>query len=315
MQIKIDQLAYRNLPDVENYTLFSQPYWFDAMVGSAHWSAVLFYNQNQEIVAAWPFIRKKKWGLEIWTSSEYSAYGDIVKVGHKEEKLSLSILEQQLPLFTLFEFCHREPDWISTPFLSRRQYQRIPVQNQIDHYWSRLQARKRNMLRRVLEEIHFEKTQNPSEIILGIQGSFDRQEIPLIEESVLRQWFDQLPRIWAWLAKDEARQILGAVVAIAHGDTLYAVLGGRGSALGPKGIMEGLYWQMIEWAHQHQWSIDLCGSNIPGVAHFNRRMGAEQYSMVQYQGGQPRGLNKIVNYWRRYRNNRVRKKSKSPFTS
>lgn len=298
MHITKDQNLYRSL-SIQQKHLFLQPEWLDASVGKSNWSAYVIHDDQRQILAAWPYVQQNKMGIQRLNPSPYSAYNDIIIFDNNAEKDILKLFIQSIPYFSLVKINQYQslttPSW-SHQLIRRRQY--IPYHPNLNDYMDAIQPRKRSLIRKAMASYQLTGTNNIEELLLGMKESFDRQYIPLLQSTTLQQWFDIFDNIIGFIVKDKQDHILGAMIAIEHHHILYAVAGGKNYSKNQTGIMEGLYWHLIQQGHLRQCDIDLCGSSLPGVADFNRRMGGIETTYIQHLITRPQFLSPLLKLWK-----------------
>ncbi|GAA5219857.1 hypothetical protein [Membranihabitans marinus] len=298
MHITKDQKIYRNLT-IQQKHLFLQPVWLDASLGQSNWSAYIIYDDHDKILAAWPFTHQHKLGIHRLNPAPYSAYNDIIIFDKKAETAILQQLMKTIPYLSLIKINQLQP--LTTPswgqqIIKRRQS--IVYRPNLDDYMEAIQPRKRSLIRKALNTYTITATSNPRELLSGMKESFDRQYIPLLQSTTLQRWFDIFDNIIGFIIKDVDNRILGSMIAIEHQHILYAVAGGKNYSKNQPGIMEGLYWHLIQQGHQRQCDIDLCGSSLPGVADFNRRMGGSESTYFQHLITRPHFLLPLLKLWK-----------------
>ena len=88
-------------------------------------------------------------------------------------------------------------------------------------------------------------------------------------------------RLKAWLTTDEQGKIMAGALFVADADSVYYLAAFRDTRISNNQGNSLLVWQGIEWALKDDLIFDFEGSNIPGVASYFRRFGAEQIQCIE----------------------------------
>lgn len=264
------------------------------MCGETNWSVGL-YEEDEIILAAWPFYLKKKYGIEYITMPPLTPYLGIVasdvnrtrknSTRFSKEKKIINYLLNQLPRVRLVT-CHFYPGFLyGLPLIwsgfsqSTRYTYRMDLSLAPEEVWQLMDSEQRNRIRRATESITVKEGEDTELFMRLNRASFAKSgnDIPYTES-----WFKSFDlelkkrkKRKIFFAYDRSGKPCAANYTVFDSHTAYCL--GIGMDIGAeKGANALLMWQVIEhYLTGPQTIFDFEGGNIERIERFFRSFGGE----------------------------------------
>lgn len=270
--------------------IFVKDWYLDAVCGEGYWDVVLV-EQNNEILACFPYFVKKKLGFEyIIMPPMVKMMGPYLTPKVRSLKNSHRYYQQlieQLPKVDGFkqDFHPALTNWL--PFYwkgyhqSTRYTYNLDISN-LDQVYAGLNRNMRRNIKKAEQQLRIESRHPLTTFYQLNQMSFDRQEISIPYSFDLLKKHDQA------LEKNKARQMLfaldekdrihSAAYLIWDRTSAYYHLSGDNPELRASGAGILLIWEAIKYAHQELQltRFDFEGSMIENIEAIRRQFGARQ---------------------------------------
>ncbi|MDJ0617905.1 MAG: GNAT family N-acetyltransferase [Calothrix sp. MO_192.B10] len=273
-------------------SIFQQPWWLDALSPN-QWSEVSV-KKNQEVVARFPYVIKKKYGLTVITQPPLTPIlGPWLKPSNAkyakqlaEQKELMTLLIEQLPKYDylISAFHYSIENWL--PFFwcnfSQTTSYTYVLENlkDLDEIWAGFRENIRREIRKAKKQVVI-RTDLDIERFLEISSlTFQRQDKSFPYSSEL------VKRLDAACVKQEARQIFfaedaqgrihAAIYVIWDENSAYYLMGGGDPELRKSGATSLLMWEAIKFAAKVTKKFDFEGSMIEPIERFFRAFGGRQ---------------------------------------
>lgn len=273
-------------------SIFQQPWWLDA-VAPDRWSEAII-KRGDNIVARWPYVIKKKYGLTLLTQPPLTqtlgpwlipSTGKYTKQLSEQKDLMTELISM-LPAYDYFGQNFHYSTGNLLPFFwhgfsqSNRYTYVLDDLKDLDKIWSEFKSHLRTQIRKAQKQV---KVYTSSDIDLFLHLNslvFQQQDIKLPYSHEL------VRRLDAACAKHQARQIFfaedasGRVYAaqylVWNEDSAYALMSGTDPEFRNSGANSLLMWEAIKFAATVTQKFDFEGSMIESIEQFYRSFGAKQ---------------------------------------
>jgi len=278
----------------EEIPLFSKAWWLDAVAGENGWD-VAIVEKNGDIIAALPYVKKKKLAWTILTlppltqnSFLWVKYPPNQKYERRlsyEKEIMFQLIES-LPRCHLFNlnFHHSMTNWL--PFFWRgfsqttRYTYIIDNLSDLDHIYTEFHNTVRKNIRKAEKSVEVVTDQDLEKFYHINKLTFDRQgrKIPYPFELVQR--LDEACGVRncrkIYFAKDDQERIHAAVYIVWDERTAYYLMGGADPKLRNSGAMTLLLWEAMKDVSRTVEKFDFEGSMMEPIERFFRSFGAKQ---------------------------------------
>jgi Acetyltransferase (GNAT) domain len=285
--------------------LFQQPWWLDA-VAPGHWDAVEVV-ENGEIVGRLPFVRKRRFGLNVLGQPPMTQFlGPWVKPGVGEgddpdddrpdrRDEILAGLIKALPPHDVFcqSFHYSMTDchvFHRHGFSQTNQYTYVLDElDDHDRLWAGFRENIRREIRKAKRHVGVRPLEDVETLIALNQMTFERQGIsPGASAEVIRR-LDAACRargVRRIFVAEGADGVPHAALYLVWDETsAYYLVGGSDPRLRNSGAMSLLMWEAIKFAGQVTRRFDFEGSMLQPVERFFRAFGARQVQYTELSRG------------------------------
>jgi hypothetical protein len=297
-------IADRDIPHA--YTLFSQPWWLDAVAPGAWAEAVV--RRGSEIVGRLPYVVRRRMGLTVldmppltqtlgpWIAPREGKYA--TTLGFQLEVMAELIA--QLPRFDVFQqnFHYAVPNWL--PFYwrgfeqSTRYTYVIDDLSDLDRVWRELQENVRRNIRKAQKQLRVRTDDDIRRFVRINALTFARQGLPLpyppttlfrLDRACARRDSRRI-----FVAEDAHGQVHAALYLVWDRESAYLLLSGADPALRQSGATSLLTWEAIRFAAGVTRRFDFEGSMVEPIERFFRHFGGRQvpYLSVRKQSRRAR---------------------------
>lgn len=283
---KYRELCQRT-PDIQ---VFAQPWYLDGLPDYFEWDVRLI-EENGIVVAAWPFVLRKRWGFKLgvmpplvkmlgpWLAPE--------KRGLGEQHRYFTKLIEGLPRLDSFQqdFHYRCTNWLPFYWKGFRQTTRCSYQLQLEameQVWSGIKGNVRREIQKAGDSMVIRHDLGLEEFYRVAMLSFERQGMKHPYS------FDYLKKLDEALVEHNARELFFAVDAegqihsvvylIWDAQSSYFHIAGDDPDLRDSNAGKLLVWEAIKYTREvlDLPVFDFEGSMLPSVEPLRRRFGAEQ---------------------------------------
>lgn len=279
----------------------AQAFWWDVTCGENGWDVVLIVNDQEEVLAAWPYRIERKYGLRILRAAPLATYGYIYlrcspssrvyKQQALEQHLS-NLLLQKLPAFDLAHLnlhpAHAEIAafrragarcYFSTTYV-------FDALTDVSYIHARMAPSVRNHLRKARKAgLRVAIGDDIGEFQILLEQTFLRKQLPT------PQAIDTLNVLHASIQKKGAGCLLGvfdsggkmqagALLAWDSG-CLHFLLSGQSESGRQKRAMYLLIWEAVKLAARKQLMFDFDGSMLPEIEPVFRAFGAKRQAYME----------------------------------
>lgn len=288
----------------EGYVPLShQPWWLDAVCGGPeHWDVALVPARKGTVRGAWPYFRKRRWGLSVIQLPPLTAYAGpwlrYPKAGRLafEKKVITELIDQLPPVSFVQQCCHPELQnalpllWAGFRQTTRYTYVLADTRD-LPKLYANLKLGLRTELRKAERSTVLDSAGAPGEVFRLNRLSFGRKGRgqPYSEQAFLRlheclQARGQARCLLA-LDRQSGRPAAGLYLAF-DGRSAAVLLTGFDPAFGQQGALHGLYWAAIRFCSEHSLRLDFEGSMEPGIERVFRAFGGQlqPYSYIWKAG-------------------------------
>lgn len=273
-------------------SLFSQPWYLDAVCGESHWD-ILMIKKGNEVAATMPILKNKQFGFSLsrmpLITPYLGPYFPIKFRSIKQQEKLMRALIQQLPKFDFFD-----------------QNFHPSITNWLPFYWEGFEATVRYTflidLEKSLEEIFQNISSNyrnnkigKAEKSIKIVSNRSLEEFYKVQKKTFEKqgmkvpyFFDFIKKIDIAFEKENARKVFFAIDekdqihSVAYltwdEDTAYFQMTGSDPSFGNSGAGVFIIWESIKFAKEvlGKKHFDFCGSVIEGIAKVRQEFGGEQ---------------------------------------
>lgn len=292
-----NQEAYRKLCEVERSILLpSQAWWLDATVGPEAWSAVLA-KRDGEVVAAMPYVRKRKYGFVILTQPAanqglgpwLSCHGNSPAILVGLQKELMTELIEQLPRFDHFAqaWNYRNTNWLPFFWKGYRQTTRytyiLPDLNDEEKLWSALHSSVKKDIRKATGRfgLRVRSTEDLDEFLplsrnVGTDPNWKRGYADAVVRQIDAACRERGNR-QIFIVEDEQGHPHYSLYLVWDEHGAHGLLGGINREM-PSNTGAGSYciWESIRFASRVTKTYDFAGSMLESVESFFRGFGAIQ---------------------------------------
>lgn len=292
------QEKYRAI-DLSHQPLFVQPHWLDCMLGSSNWSAIVALGNNGITRWAWAYATPSRHlGILKWTPPSFSTYNNIIILDNTEISNVLRELYKHIPFFSYIKIKYSKSHKETTKDIRLRVRQFYPHYDTLDEYWNTINKSKRKKLSKTFD-IRVDEETNPDNLFKGLAGSLAKNNLHSIDINSIERIMACKASTIGMIVRNKNGRILGSQLIAWDSHTAYFLLRGKNYSKTHLPVSEILRWESIRFAHSKGLRIDLCGSQIPGVANFNREMGAQNEYYPEFIHFKPMLLKHISSMYKR----------------
>jgi lipid II:glycine glycyltransferase (peptidoglycan interpeptide bridge formation enzyme) len=282
------------MSDYHHNSLFSEPWWLDAIAGSGNWGEALV-ESGGKCHARLPYAVKKRHGLIIlccppltqhlgpWFAETNAKYAKALA----RQKDMVGELLNQLPPHHMFQQCfhHSVTNWLPWYWQGFEQTTRYTyVFDDLSNeqaLWDGMQSNIRSDIRKALNRfgLIIRTDLGPQILLETCQKTFQRQDIAGLSEQVVMRLYDACSQHHAgkaFFAVDDQNRVHAAVYIVWDDRAAFYLLGGGDPEFRNSGAHSLLMWEMIKFASTVTRSFDFEGSMIEPVERFFRAFGARQ---------------------------------------
>lgn len=278
--------------------LFHQPWWLDALARASNleWDVALSRSKDGTIIAAWPYFKGVKLGLDVSLPPVLSSYLgiwiDYPEEKWKEETLLsyqngiVKDLLDQLPEFHLFKqnfnpsFLNwKELYWAGYNQTTHYTYMLEGIKNH-DQIFAGFKSNLRTSVKKVGHTFSIGET-NDLSVFYNINKkswSNQKEKIPYSLD-YLQKLDDALVNNghrYIRLIKDQDENIVAGTYVVRDNHTAYNLMLGTDPMHRKSRAAEILLWDVIQEMSQHVDRFDFEGSMIEGVSQFFKAFGGSQ---------------------------------------
>jgi hypothetical protein len=276
--------------------LFMQADWLDVVCGDNNWQVALAQDDQNSVIAAWPYYMQSWHGLEaitmpmltpftgIWMSIDQSLP---TRKKYQLEEEVLDKLISQLPPHKSFEqrFHYTMQNWLPFYWNGYKQqtrytfeYNTCDFQKIYNGFGQKLQT---NINQASKSFIIKEYSDLPVMYDL-IREVFSSRKKPMPYSYTFLEGIDTLldkkNQRQMYFAMNEHNEAVAGVYIVWDSTTAYYLLSGRNEHTGNKSVNALLLWHSIREASNRGLRFNFEGSMLPGVYQFFRGFGAERKS-------------------------------------
>ncbi|NHM17554.1 GNAT family N-acetyltransferase [Tritonibacter mobilis] len=289
-----DKENYRALCESdESVPLFHQAWWLDAVCGKNGWNVVT-YIRGGRIVAALPYVIKKKFGfsqigqpnftqtLGVWFAPTNTKYTK--KIG-QEKEIIFSLIDS-LPKHHVFfqSFHHSFVNWMPFYFRGFEQTTKysyvIEDLSDTDRVWKDMSTAVRTDVRKAEKALSIVDSISSDFFYSVISKTYDRQGMSVpysqerftaISEEVLQHGAGKM-----FAAVDDKERIHAVVFLVWDKNCAYYLIGGGDPELRNSGGATLCLWEAIKFSSTVTKAFDFEGSMVEGIERFFRGFGGKQ---------------------------------------
>lgn len=274
--------------------IFQRNWWLDAVCGENNWDAAIHEN-NGDIIAAWAYPVKSKYGLKLINMPLLTpGLGPVITYFPGQKYASVlshdyQVLEDlinQLPKFDYFNqrFLplyknHMAFYWKGFQQTTRYSYRLKDLSNP-DKMFEEFNSSIRSQIRKAEKNITISETEDVEVFYKLNSLTFERQE------KKIPYSLNFVKRIEAVCTKNNCRKILlakdaegnvhGAIYMVWDTNSAYYLMGGADENYRSSGAYTLLIWHAIKAAASVTKQFDFCGSMIAPIERYFRSFGGEQ---------------------------------------
>jgi len=278
--------------------IFHQPWWLDALSSASgqSWDVALSRAKDGTIIAAWPYFKGRKLGLDVSTAPVLASYLgiwiDYPEENWKQEtRLSyqnsiIKDLISQIPEFYLMKQSFtpsfdnwKELYWAGYNQTTHYSYQLDNIKNH-NKIFSGFKANLRTSIKKVGHNFSIGETTDLATFytINKKSWSVQKEKIPYTLK-YLQKLDDALVNYghrYIRLIKDADNNIVAGTYIVRDNHTAYNLMLGTDPAHRNSRAAEVLLWDVIQEMSQYVDRFDFEGSMIPGVSQFFKAFGGRQ---------------------------------------
>ena len=276
----------------EGYVPLShQPWWLDAVCGgAAHWEVALYPARKGRVCGAWPYFRRRRWGLPVIQLPPLTAYaGPWLRYPEADwlafEKKAITSLSAQLPRVAFVQQCCQPVLQNALPFLWEgfRQTTRytyvLPDTGDLPGLYAHVKHSLRTELRKAERSTILDSAGAPEQVFRLNGLSFGRKgrQQPYSKQSFLRlhEALQEREQSLCLLALDRhSGRPAAGLYLVFDAQCAAVLLTGFDPAFGQQGALHGLYWAAIRFCSERGLRLDFEGSMEPGIGRVFRAFGA-----------------------------------------
>lgn len=298
-----------------SFTIFTQPWWLDAVVPGA-WDKVVV-EKNGEIYARLPYVIRKRWGFTLLTMPPLTqTLGPWLRASPgkytsrlSEQKKLMTQLIEQLPPFDLFRqrFHYSVTNWLPFYWKGFRQTTRytyvIEDLTDLDGVWKEQRKNIRSDIRKAQKQLKV-CCDLGLDVFLDLnEMAFKRQGLALPYSRELVARLDSACRehdcCRMFFAQDAQGRLHAAAYIVWDEQAAYYLMGGADPELRTSGATSLLMWEAIKFASTVTQTFDFEGSMIESIERFFRAFGAKQkrYFQVSKINSLPLKMYQDVRSW------------------
>lgn len=281
-------------------SVFAQPWWLDAVCGENGWEVQL-WNTNDQIQAALPYRKVKKWGLTRFEMPPLSPFIPLMIVNRHPSDMHQQLSIQKKGIEALLRglpSCHAhvlrlspETDYV-LPFYwhgyalqTRYTFRIYPTENHVPSAQARKNIRKAEELGLRIEDL-----ESTEALLRIIEAPFERKKMqsPYSRETIARVVEAIRERGAGFLlqAKDKEGRVVSAAACVCDSQACYLILGSSTEEGRRQNSEYLLYDACIKKALSMGLIFDFEGSMLEGIEARNRTFNAVpvRYTQVQRFG-------------------------------
>ncbi len=296
--------------------IFYWPEWLEA-VSFGNWDMAI-YEENSEILAVLPILKKTKYGLSAIYNPLLSPYQGIYflkeldlkesKKNSKKYKIITHLLDKVPDShYSLVSF-HHSFDY-AMPLIHRNYSTKLSysyiLDNIKDHEltFSNFKSSLKNKIRKGEQNLRIEQVRDINLIYDQVKNSFERQELKLgLSLSFVKRLFDSIPNNFKILvAKDQADRIHAAHALIWDDLYAYNLLLGGDTKLRSSGAIPFLLWHSIKVASEKVDQYDFEGSTLTSVQPFFESFGGKAIPHFIFQKASNNILRSLLYAFNRFK--------------
>lgn len=273
-------------------SLFSQPWWLDAVAPGA-WDEITLEGEG-EVLARLPYVIKKRFGLTLilmprltqtlgpWFAPHEAKY---VTQMSRQHELMNSLIEG-LPKFDYFyqNFHYSITDWL--PFYWRgftqttRYTYVLEELEDLDAIWGEMRENIRRAVRKARKQLVVRSDLGLDRFLDLNAQTFERQGLPLPYSRELVVRLDSACREHhcskIFFAEDAQGRVHAAAYIVWDEQAAYYLMGGADPELRSSGATSLVLWEAIQFAAGVTRTFDFEGSMIESIERYFRAFGARQ---------------------------------------
>jgi hypothetical protein len=277
--------------------LHLQSWWLEALSTEGQWS-VAISTDGEGVAGVWPWYQRRRWGVVSVVSNpplssyagpwlRYPDHADFKQNSrYSYEKKHLTALAKQLPRGFFRQTLRPEvTNWMPLYWLGYQQTTRytylLDTRQPLQAIQLGLKSSLRGHITRLADTVQIGITSDTALIFRVHQQSLQRQKavVPHRLEHLVRLHtaLSERQHQRAWIATDPKSGEPMAVLYLIY-DTLQAgvLLTGTNPAFKSSNAIYGLYWEAIQFCHEHRLVLDFEGSMLASVEHTFRAFGGVQ---------------------------------------
>ncbi len=285
---------YGGFVSEQSLPLFYHPEFMDVVSKGGSWDVSLAFRDNK-VIGAWPYYKKKKFGLTTLTQPMLTPYLGPYILTNSEQKNASKLSFEKKVLYELInglpkvhrEVYHGHPRWTNWKPLHWKGYQQstrytyhIDLTQEIQDVFQSFTDKTRNIIKIADSKFSVEPNSDSDVMYALVESTFQKQglQVPYnkLYFKTLHKYFEKENSYKSFVAYDSmdyTKKSVAGVYMTFDSDTAYLMLTGR---VGPEagGAVSSLIWKCIKQAKEMgKTTFDFEGSMIEGVDSFFRSFG------------------------------------------
>lgn len=301
-QLLIRKDRYRLLcKETKSIPLFFQPFWLDAVCGEDNWDVILHIDQNDRILAVWPYYLTKLKGFRsnvmpvltphLGVKFLEESNSDKLSTQYQYHKEIVTHMLVQMPetwytnIALLPEIKEGLPFiWNGYDTSERYTYLIENITNR-DQVFENFESSIRNKIRKAEKALVISQIEDVDLFYDINSKSFERQNMAIPYSRELIQRIDQALQLQMsrkiLVAKDDDGTVHAGLYMVWDDMRAYNLMIGAHEAHRSSGAVPLLMWKAINLASKHVDAFDFEGGMMPNIEQFFRAFGGKQESYLQ----------------------------------